>query len=102
MELLETWHVREAFKVIPVKSDRSDARRIAQLMRLGCSDRLHCKSLAAQELRAVLARKLIQSKLREECAASFAASGRAAAGRVHELVAGRPGLYKGRSYVATR
>src|SRR5690348_9832020 len=35
VELLETRHVRDAFKAMPVKSDRNDARNIAQLMRLG-------------------------------------------------------------------
>ena len=34
-ELLETRHVRTAFKIMPVKTDRKDARGIAQLMRLG-------------------------------------------------------------------
>jgi transposase len=47
-----------------VKSDRNDARNIAQLMRLGWFRPVHCKSLAAQEVRAMLtARKLVQSKL---------------------------------------
>jgi transposase len=35
VELLETRHVRNALKTMPVKSDRNDARGIAQLMRLG-------------------------------------------------------------------
>jgi transposase len=35
VELLETQHVRAAFKAMPVKTDRKDARGIAQLMRLG-------------------------------------------------------------------
>jgi transposase len=66
LELLETRHVRDAFKAMPVKSDRNDARGIAQLMRLGWFRPVHCKSLAAQELRAMLtARKLVQSKLRD-------------------------------------
>ena len=66
VELLETRHVRDAFKAMPVKSDRNDARGIAQLMRLGWFRPVHCKSLAAQELRAVLtARKLVQSKLHD-------------------------------------
>jgi transposase len=64
VELLETRHVRDAFKAMPVKSDRNDARGIAQLMRLGWFRPVHCKSLAAQEVRAQLtARKLVQSKL---------------------------------------
>ena len=64
VELLETRHVRDAFKAMVVKSDRNDARNIAQLMRLGWFRPVHCKSLAAQEVRAMLtARKLVQSKL---------------------------------------
>jgi transposase len=64
VELLETRHVRDAFKAMPVKSDRNDARGIAQLMRLGWFRPVHCKSIAAQEMRALLtARKLVQSKL---------------------------------------
>jgi transposase len=64
VELLETRHVRDAFKAMTVKSDRNDARNIAQLMRLGWFRPVHCKSLAAQEVRAMLtARKLVQSKL---------------------------------------
>jgi transposase len=63
VELLETRHVRDAFKAMPVKTDRKDARGIAQLMRLGWFRSVHCKSLPAQELRAVLtARKLVQTK----------------------------------------
>ena len=64
VELLETRHVRDAFKAMLVKSDRNDARSIAQLMRLGWFRPVHCKSIGAQEVRAVLtARKLVQSKL---------------------------------------
>ena len=33
VELLETRHVRDAFKAMPVKTDRKDARGIAQLLR---------------------------------------------------------------------
>ena len=66
VELLETRHVRDAFKAMPVKSDRNDARGIAQLMRLGWFRPVHCKSLSAQETRSLLtARKLVQSKLRD-------------------------------------
>ena len=64
MELLETRHVRDAFKAMPVKTDRKDARGIAQLMRLGWFRPVHCKSVSAQETRALLtARKLAQGKL---------------------------------------
>jgi transposase len=65
-ELLETRHVRNAFKTMPVKTDRKDARGIAQLMRLGWFRPVHCKSMAAQETRAMLsARKLVQAKLHD-------------------------------------
>ena len=64
VELLETRHVRTALETMPVKSDRNDARGIAQLIRLGWFRPVHCKSIGAQETRAVLtARKLVQSKL---------------------------------------
>ena len=63
VELLETRHVRDAFKAMPVKTDRNDVRGIAQLLRLGWFRPVHCKSVPAQETRAVLtARKLLQSK----------------------------------------
>ena len=66
VELLETRHVRDAFKAMPVKTDRKDARGIAQLMRLGWFRPVHCKSLPAQEVRALLsARKLVQAKLHD-------------------------------------
>ena len=51
VELLETRHVRAAFKAMPVKTDRKDARGIAQLMRLGWFRPVHCKSLPGQEVR---------------------------------------------------
>lgn len=63
VELLETRHVRDAFRAMPVKTDRKDARGIAQLMRLGWFRPVHCKSLPAQEVRALLTvRKLLQAK----------------------------------------
>ena len=63
VELLETRHVRGAFKAMPIKTDRKDARGIAQLLRLGWFRPVHCKSLPAQETRALLtAPKLVQSK----------------------------------------
>jgi transposase len=64
VELLETRHVRDAFKAMPVKTDKKDARGIAQLMRLGWFRPVHCETLPAQEVRAVLsARKLLKGKL---------------------------------------
>ena len=104
VELLETRHVRDAFKAMPVKSDRNDARGIAQLMRLGWFRPVHCKSLGAQELRAMLtARKLMQSKLRDienslrGILRGFGlkvgkTTARSFAGRIRELVAGQANL----------
>jgi transposase len=66
VELLETRHVRNAFKTMAVKTDRKDARGIAELMRVGWFRPVHCKSMEAQETRAMLtARTLVQSKLHD-------------------------------------
>ena len=104
VELLETRHVHDAFKAMPVKSDRNDARGIAQLMRLGWFRPVHCKSMAAQEVRAVLtARKLVQSKLQDvENSLRGILRGfglkvgkttdKSFAGRIRELVQGHPSL----------
>ena len=104
VELLETRHVRKAFEAMPVKSDRNDARGIAQLMRLGWFRPVHCKSMDAQEVRATLtARKLVQSKLRDvENSLRGILRGfglkvgkttkREFAGRIKELVSGHPRL----------
>jgi transposase len=63
IELLETRHVRTAFKTMPIKTDRKDARGIAQLMRMGWFRPVHCKSVPAQEMRALLTtRRLVLSK----------------------------------------
>ena len=62
--LLETRHVKAALSAMTVKTDRRDARGIAQLLRLGWYRPVHAKSASAQEIRALLtARKLIQAKL---------------------------------------
>jgi transposase len=66
VELLETRHVRNALKTMPVKTDRKDARGIAELMRIGWFRPVHCKSMSAQETRAILtARKLVETKLHD-------------------------------------
>jgi transposase len=104
VELLETRHVRDAFRAMPVKSDRNDARGIAQLMRLGRFRPVHCKSVAAQETRALLtARKLLQTKhhdvglslrgiLRGFGLKVGPTTERSFTGRVRELVTGHPTL----------
>jgi transposase len=66
IELLETRHVRNALKTMTVKTDRKDARGIAELVRIGWFRPVHCKSMSAQETRAVLtARKLVETKLHD-------------------------------------
>jgi transposase len=104
VELLETRHVRDALRAMPVRTDRKDARGIAPLMRLGWFRPVHCKSLPAQEARALLtARKLVQSK-RHDTEMSLrgilrgfglrvgATTARTFAGRVRDLVAQHPAL----------
>ena len=104
VELLETRHVQDAFKAMPIKTDRKDARGIAQLMRLGWFRPVHCKSLPAQEMRAWLAaRKLLQGKLHDvEMSLRGILRGfglkvghttpRTFEARIRELVAGHPTL----------
>jgi transposase len=104
VELLETRHVRKALETMPVKSDRNDARGIAQLIRLGWFRPVHCKSIGAQETRAALtARKLVQSKLQDienglrGILRGFGlklgkTTDRSFAGRIQELVAGHASL----------
>ena len=104
IELIETRHVHKALETMPVKTDRNDARGIAQLMRLGWFKSVHCKSLPAQEVRALLtARKLVQSKLHDvEMSLRGILRGfglkvgpttpKRFAGRIQELVTGHPSL----------
>ena len=62
--LLETRHVKAALSAMPVKTDRKDARGIAQLLRMGWYRPVHVKSTDAQAVRALLVgRKLLQAKL---------------------------------------
>ena len=59
--LMETRQVKGALKAMPIKTDRRDAEGIARLLHLGWFRPVHCKSISAQEVRAVLgARKAIQ------------------------------------------
>jgi len=104
VELLETRHVRDAFKAMPVKTDRKDAQGLAELIRVGWFRPVHCKSMAAQETRAILtARKLIQSKLHDvEMSLRGILRGfglkvgkttpKRFEGRIKELVVGHPSL----------
>ncbi len=61
--LLETRHVKAALSAMTNKTDRNDARGIAQLLRMGWFRPVHAKSPPAQEVRALLTgRKLLQTK----------------------------------------
>ena len=58
--LMETRQVKGALKAMPIKADRRDAEGIARLLHMGWFRPVHCKSISAQEMRALLsARKTI-------------------------------------------
>jgi transposase len=60
---VETRHMRAALKAQINKTDRNDARGIAQMMRVGLYRPVHVKTLRSQKLRTLLThRKLLQSK----------------------------------------
>jgi transposase len=61
--LLETRHVKAALSAMVIKTDRRDARGIAQLLRMGWFRPVHRKSPPSQKIRALLAaRKQLQTK----------------------------------------
>src|SRR6516164_4088331 len=60
---VETRYMRAVLKAQINKTDRNDARGIAQMMRVGLYRRVHVKTLRSQKLRMLLThRKLLQSK----------------------------------------
>lgn len=60
---IETRHTKAFLKAQPNKSDRNDARGIAQMMRVNLFRPVHVKTLISQKRRALLtARKLLQGK----------------------------------------
>ena len=60
---VETRHMRAVLKAQINKTDRNDARGIAQMMRVGLYRPVHVKTLRSQKLRMLLShRKLLQSK----------------------------------------
>ena len=102
--LLETRQVKAALAAMIVKTDRKDARGIAQLLRMGWYRPVHCKSPPAQEIRALLVgRKLLQGKLLDielgirgllrgfGLKVGAVSKGRFVA-RIRELIAGQPML----------
>ena len=63
MICVETRHMRAALQAQINKTDRNDARGIAQMMRAGLYRPVHVKTLRSQKLRMLLThRKLLQSK----------------------------------------
>jgi len=60
---VETRHMRAVLKAQINKTDRNDARGMAQMMRVGLYRPVHVKTLRSQKLRMLLThRKLVQSK----------------------------------------
>jgi transposase len=60
---VETRHMRAVLKAQINKTDRNDARGMAQMMRVGLYRAVHVKTLRSQKLRMLLThRKLLQSK----------------------------------------
>ena len=63
MIYVETRHMQAVLKAQINKTDRNDARGIAQMMRVGMYRRVHVKTLRSQKLRMLLThRKLLQSQ----------------------------------------
>src|SRR6185437_771104 len=60
---VETRHIKAVLKAQINKTDRNDARGIAQMMRVGLYRPVHVKTIASQKCRMLLThRKLLQSK----------------------------------------
>jgi transposase len=68
MVCIEVRHAQRFLSSRPVKTDRNDARGIAEMMRLGHYRPVHVKSLAAQAMRTTLTvrMQLVASQLRIE------------------------------------
>ena len=63
MICVETRHMRAVLKAQINKTDRNDARGIAQMIRVGLYRPVHVKTLRSQKLRMLLThRKLLQAK----------------------------------------
>jgi transposase len=102
---VETRHMKAVLKAQQVnKSDRNDARGIAQMMRVGLYKPVHVKTLVSQQERMLLSsRKLLRDKLQDienelrgtlrnfGLRVGLVSAGHFEA-RVHELVAGHPPL----------
>src|ERR1700740_544457 len=62
---VETRHVRAAFKAQINKTDRNDARGIAQMRRTGLYRPVHVKTRRSQKLRMLLMRRISAGRRRE-------------------------------------
>jgi transposase len=101
---IETRHAKAAMSAMPNKTDRNDARAIAQIIRTGWFRAVHVKSAASRSWRALLtARRMLLNKLRDvengvgallrEAGLKLGMPGRKQfAGRVRELTASDPVL----------
>jgi len=97
---IETRHAKAAMSAMPNKTDRNDARAIAQIIRTGWFRAVHVKSSASRSWRALLmARRMVLNKLRDvengvrallrEVGLKLGTPGRKQfAGRVRELTSG--------------
>ncbi|MDK3075570.1 IS110 family transposase [Sedimentitalea sp. JM2-8] len=64
--LMETRRVHAALSAVPIKTDRRDARGIAELLRMGWFQPVHLKTPAARDLRLMLsARDTLGRRVRE-------------------------------------
>ncbi len=102
--LLETRHVKAALSAMTIKTDRRDARGIAQLLRMGWYRPVHVKTLPSQEVRSILvARKQMLAKpvdielsirglLRGYGLKVGAVTRKTFESRVRELASGQPSL----------
>src|SRR6478735_1853271 len=101
---VETRHMKAALSAQINKTDRNDARGIAQMMRVGLYKPVHVKTLASQQARMLLtSRKLLRDKLQDMenelrgtlrnfgLKVGVVSSGHFEA-RIKELVAGQPPL----------
>jgi transposase len=101
---VETRHIKAVLKAQVNKTDRNDARGIAQMMRVGLYRPVHVKTIASQKCRMLLtSRKLLQTKAIDidndlrgtlrNFGLKVGVVGKARfEGRIRELVEGRPDL----------
>ena len=90
--LMETRQVKGALKAMPIKTDRRDAEGIARLLHLGWFRPVHCKSVSAQEVRAVLgARKAVQQGMNADAVSASLIEERneIRQGKIKQIVAGQ-------------